>query len=85
MCYSERELFHITIILEPIVNICSNHRVAQNGMFVMKPIYIGGDNMVDKVLDFRLSESLKCTLQDLLLSQIIPRKLNFALSLREFS
>ena len=45
-------------ILTP-TNICSNLRVAQNGRFVMNPIYLGGGNMVAKILNFRLSESLK--------------------------
>ena len=37
----------------------SNLQVAQNGRFVMNPTYLGDDYMVAKVLDFRLSESLK--------------------------
>lgn len=45
--------------------------VAQNGMFVMNPVYPGGVTMLDtgeKSLDHRPSEMpKKCTLQDLLL------------------
>ena len=41
---------------------CFNPRVAQNERFIMKPVYLGGSTMVPtrgKILNFRLSESLK--------------------------
>ena len=45
----------------------SNLWEAQNGRFIMKPVYSGGGNMVSvggKILDFRLSRKpKKCTLQ----------------------
>ena len=37
----------------------SNLQVAQNGSFVINPIYLRGGNMVAKIFDFRLSESVK--------------------------
>ena len=37
----------------------SNLRVTQNGRFVINPVYSGGGTVVAKILDFRLSESLK--------------------------
>ena len=52
----------------------SNLRVAQNGRFVINPIYPGGSTMVAKILGFGLSESLKMCSQELLLSQIITIK-----------
>ena len=45
--------------LTPPDIICSNLQIGQNGRFVLNPIYLGGGNMVAKVLDIRLSESLK--------------------------
>ena len=66
--------------------ILSNLWVAQNKRFVINPVYPGGAKIgFAKILDFRLWKPTKCTLQDLLLSQIIPRKLNFTLSLWELS
>ena len=66
--------------------ILSNLWVAQNRRFVINPVYPGGAKIgFAKILDFRLWKPTKCTLQDLLLSQIIPRKLNFTLSLWELS
>ena len=66
--------------------ILSNFWVAQNRRFVINPVYPGGAKIgFAKILDFRLWKPTKCTLQDLLLSQIIPRKLNFTLSLWELS
>ena len=46
--------FHI-----PRKCIRSNLRVAQNGRFVINPVYSGGGIMVAKMLDFRLSKRLK--------------------------
>ena len=40
-------------------HIRSNLQVAQNGRFVINPIYSRGSTMVAKFLDFGLSESLK--------------------------
>ena len=39
--------------------ICSNLRIAQNERFVINPVYSRGSNMVVKILNFRLFESLK--------------------------
>ena len=80
--FKTRSLKEMTMIVE---SMHSNLPVAQNWRIVIYPVYPGGGTMVAKILDFRLSGSLKCALQDLLLSQITPRKLNFALSLRELS
>ena len=45
--------------LEQHQSLRSNLRVAQNGRFVMNPIFPRDDTTVVKILDFRLSESLK--------------------------
>ena len=52
----------------------SNLQVAQNGRFVINLVHPGHGNMVATILDynFGLWKSEKCTLQDLLLFQIIP-------------
>ena len=52
-------------------------------MFIINPVYPGDGIMVAKTLNFRISESLNVALQDLLLTQIITLKLNFALFSRE--
>ena len=41
------------------IRIRSNLRVAQNGRFVIYPVYPGGSTLVAKILDFRLFENLK--------------------------
>ena len=43
----------------PRKRIRSNLRIAQNGRFIINPVYSGGGIMVAKMLDFRLSERLK--------------------------
>ena len=40
----------------------SNLQVAENGRFVVKPVYPGGGIMLPKILDFRLYEILKTAL-----------------------
>ena len=64
--------------------LCSNLRVAQNGRFLKKPLYLTGGTMVPVEGRFRaLWKPKKWTLQDLLLSQVIRIKMNFVLSSRE--
>ena len=46
--------------------ICSNLQVDQNGRFVINPVHVGGGSMVAKILNFRLSESLKNALSSIL-------------------
>ena len=46
-------------VFEGTTHLFFNLRVVQNGMFVINPVYFGGDAKVAKILDFRFSESLK--------------------------
>ena len=55
-----RPFKEMTMVVE---RIHSNSQVAQNRKFVIYPVYPRGGSMVAKILDFRLSESLKiCSL-----------------------
>ena len=65
-------------------SIRSNFRVAQNGRFIMGPVYFRSSTMMltwRKSLDFRFSESSKMNSAEPF-AQIIPEKLNLALYLR---
>ena len=71
-------------IIQPcyIVGIRSNLRVAQNGRFLINPVYPGGGTVVANILDFRLSESLKMhSPGPFALPNYLGRKFNFAFSL----
>ena len=58
MRFVVKVIFFPTKFHKMIYFIRSNLRVAQNGRFVVNPIYLGGGNMVAKMLEFRLSENL---------------------------
>ena len=52
-------IFKIRLLKEKIMIVESKFPVAQNGRFVIYPVYPRGGTMVAKILDFGLFESLK--------------------------